>query len=42
MEKLVSTSTRREDKILGSYYILIGLVEVSQEVAEALPWLVQV
>lgn len=42
MDKLVSTAIKREDRILGSYYILIGLVEVSPQVANALPWLVQV
>mgnify|MGYP001253481291 CR=1 FL=1 len=42
MEKLVDSAHKREDKILGSYYVLIGLVEVSLEVAGALPWLVQV
>lgn len=41
MDKLISSSEKREDRILGSYYILIGLVEVSQDVANALPWLVQ-
>ena len=42
MDKLVDSAITREDKILGSYYVLIGLVEVSTEVAESLPWLVQV
>lgn len=42
MDKLVDSAIAREDKILGSYYVLIGLVEVSNEVASALPWLVQV
>jgi hypothetical protein len=42
MEKLVSTAPKREDRVLGSYYTLIGLVEVSPQVATALPWLVQV
>ena len=42
MDKLVDSAHTREDKILGSYYVLIGLVEVSNEVAESLPWLVQV
>ena len=42
MDKLVSSAPKREDKILGSYYTLIGLVEVSPQVANALPWLVQV
>jgi hypothetical protein len=42
MDKLVDSASIREDKILGSYYVLIGLVEVSTEVASSLPWLVQV
>jgi len=42
MDKLVSSAPRREDKVLGCYYTLIGLVEVSQQVANALPWLVQI
>ena len=42
IEKLVSTAPKREDRVLGSYYTLIGLVEVSPQVATALPWLVQV
>lgn len=42
MDKLVDSAITREDKIIGSYYVLIGLVEVSNEVAESLPWLVQV
>ena len=42
MDKLVSSAPKREDKVLGSYYTLIGLVEVSPQVANALPWLVQV
>lgn len=42
MEKLVGSAPKREDRILGSYYILIGLVECSPQVATALPWLVQV
>lgn len=42
MDKLVSTAPKREDRVLGCYYTLIGLVEVSQQVANALPWLVQI
>jgi hypothetical protein len=42
IDKLVDSASTREDKILGSYYVLIGLVEVSTEVADSLPWLVQV
>jgi len=42
MEKLVDSANKRENKILGCYYVLIGLVEVSMEVSNALPWLVQV
>ena len=42
MDKLVSSAPKREDKVLGSYYTLIGLVEVSPQVANALPWLMQV
>ena len=42
MDKLIDSSDKREDKILGSYYVLIGLVEISLEASEALPWLVQV
>ena len=42
MDKLVDSASTREDKILGSYYVLIGLVEVSTAAADSLPWLVQV
>ena len=42
MNKLVDSAPKREDKILGCYYVLIGLVEISAEVSNALPWLVQV
>ena len=41
MDKLVDSAATREDKILGSYYVLIGLVEISTEVAASLPWLIQ-
>ena len=42
MNMLVDSAAKREDKILGCYYVLIGLVEISAEVSNALPWLVQV
>ena len=42
MDKLVDSASTREDKILGSYYVLIGLVEVSTAAADSLPWLAQV
>ena len=38
---LVDSSPKRENKILGSYYVLTALVSISQEAAMTLPWLIQ-
>ena len=41
INKLITLGESREDKILGGMYVLTGLVEVSQDAANALPWLIQ-
>ena len=41
MEKLVLSGTTMDNKILGAYYVLCGLTLVSDDAAEALPWLYQ-
>jgi hypothetical protein len=41
MDTLVSSGISQEDKATGCYYILIALTEVSAQVAQELPWLVQ-
>lgn len=41
MEKLVSSSHIQSNRSTGAYYILIALVEVSPQCADALPWLIQ-
>lgn len=41
MWKMVSCAIERENRVLGCYYVLIGLVEISPSCAEALPWLIQ-
>ena len=38
---LVDSSPKRENKILGSYYVLTALVSISHEAAMTLPWLIQ-
>jgi len=39
-DKLVSSSSNDVSKGLGAYYILIALVEVSYDCANAMPWLI--
>ena len=41
LEKLVNTGLDRENKILGSYYVLGALTLVNSNAANALPWLYQ-
>ena len=41
MDTLVSSGISQEDKATGCYYILIALTEVSAQVAQELPWLIQ-
>lgn len=41
MEKLILSGTTRDNKILGAYYVLCGLTLVSEDAAEAMPWLYQ-
>lgn len=41
MKKLVTSSDKIEHRATGAYYILIALVEISTECAEAMPWLIQ-
>ena len=41
MDKLVSSASNINDKITGCYYVLIGLTEVSPNIANELPWLIQ-
>ena len=41
MWKMVSSAVERENRVLGCYYVLIGLVDISPSCAEALPWLIQ-
>ena len=41
MDILVSSGITQEDKATGCYYILIALTEVSAQVAQELPWLIQ-
>ena len=42
MNKLVSSSENLEHRTTGGYYILISLVEISIDVANSLPWLIQI
>jgi len=41
MDKLISSSDNKDDRVLGCYYILIALSEVNLSVLEACPWLIQ-
>ena len=41
INKLISSSNNESHKATGCYYVLIGLVEVSPECADHMPWLVQ-
>jgi len=41
MDKLISSSDNKDDRVLGCYYILIALSEVNLTVLEACPWLIQ-
>ena len=40
MEKMVFNGENNEYKSLGSYYILIGLCDVSEDCSIAMPWIV--
>ena len=42
MDKLISSSESKIHRSTGCYYVLIGLVEVSPECADQMPWLIQV
>ena len=41
IDNLVSSANNNNDRITGSYFVLTALVEVSQDCANELPWLVQ-
>ena len=41
LEKLVNTGVDKDSRSLGAYYVLGGLTLVSQDAADALPWLYQ-
>ena len=41
MEKLIFTAEEDGDRAMGSYYILIAMVEVNPNCAQAMPWLIQ-
>ena len=41
MERLVTSSPKRSERVLGAMYVLSALTECSHEVAVALPWLFQ-
>ena len=41
INKLVSSSPNNNSKITGGYYVLTALVEISNECAQCMPWLIQ-
>jgi len=41
IHKLISSSNNNEHRATGCYYVLIALVEISNEFADAMPWLIQ-
>jgi hypothetical protein len=41
IKKLISSSNNNEHRATGCYYVLIALVEISPEFADAMPWLIQ-
>ena len=40
IDKMISSSDNRIHQSTGCYYVLIGLTEVSYEIAQLMPWLV--